>query len=134
MPRTPKEWIGRTDDSKPPASVRQRRYDLFKGICQLTGLPIAGKPWDLHHKTPLWKGGANRESNLVPVLRSAHQKLSAEDKAQKAKEDRKRQAHIGARPAPSRPLRSRGFAKKARPVKLPLPPRRALYGKGRNAG
>lgn len=107
MPRAVKEWIGKTPDSKPPASVRQRVYDRYKGICVLTGLPINGKKWECHHIQALWKGGENRESNLGPALYEAHRQETTKDKAQKALEDAQRQKHIGAHKS-KRPM-NRGY-------------------------
>lgn len=105
MPRKVKEWIGKTDDSPVPPKVRQRNYDEYKGICQISFIQIrAGDAWETHHKIPLWKGGENRESNLVPVLKKYHDALSAEDKTEKKISDRKRQKHLGIKKRGTRPM------------------------------
>lgn len=96
MSRTPQEWIGKTDDTPIPARVKLRVFERFKGICQETGQKIrAGDEWDCDHKIALINGGQNRESNLRPVLRSAHRAKTRRDLAQKKKDQRVRKKHLG---------------------------------------
>lgn len=96
MTRTVAEWIGKTDDTRPPPRVRLRVLDAHGGICALSGRKIqAGDEWDLDHITALINGGENRESNLQPVLRSAHRKKTSADVKLKAKVDRVRKKHLG---------------------------------------
>ncbi|WLT07795.1 HNH endonuclease signature motif containing protein [Bartonella apihabitans] len=65
MPRKVKEWIGKTDDTMPPPSVRLRIFERDGGRCRLTGKKIlAGDKWDLDHIIPLADGGENREAIL----------------------------------------------------------------------
>jgi 5-methylcytosine-specific restriction protein A len=90
------EWIGATDDAAIPPRVRLRVFDRMGGICHLSGRKInAGDAWDLDHIVALVNGGAHRESNMAPALRSEHRKKTAEDVKQKAKNDRVRKRHLG---------------------------------------
>lgn len=103
-----KEWIGRTDDSKPPPYVRRRVFDKYDGVCYLSKVKILiGDKWDLEHIVALCNGGENRESNMAPALVAPHKVKTKQDRATKAKNDHVRMKHLGIRPA-SR-LQSRGF-------------------------
>lgn len=99
MSRTVPEWIGKTDDTRPPPRVRARLFEAYGGICQLSTTKIlTGMQWDLDHKVALINGGENRESNLWPVLRKAHREKTKQDVALKAKADRVRKKHLGIAP------------------------------------
>jgi 5-methylcytosine-specific restriction endonuclease McrA len=127
MPRTTPEWRGKSDDSRIPPRVRLRVFERHEGKCALSGRKILpGDAWDLDHITALINGGAHVESNLQPVLRDAHRKKTARDVAEKAKVARTRAKHIGA-VEPKGVIQSRGFAKKPKAEKIPLPPRSSLY-------
>lgn len=125
MPRTVKEWIGRTDDHRAPGKVRQRVFDREKGICHLCNQPIQapGQKWDLDHVVALINGGENRESNLKPAHVKCHKEKTARDVAEKAKVAAIRAKHIGAA-RPKGTIKSRGFEKKARVPKPSLKPRK----------
>lgn len=125
--RSVPEWIGKTPDSMPPPRVRLRILRRFKMICQLSGLEIRpGDDWDLDHVIALTNGGENRESNLVPVLRDKHREKTKKDVAIKAHNDAAAKKHWGIAGKPKRKIQSRGFPKKPRKEKLPLPPRRGF--------
>ena len=137
--RSVKEWIGKTADSTPPPSVRLRVFDRHKGVCHITGRKIAARDkWDLDHIKRVEDGGENRESNLAPALRDAHKKKTAEETTLGKRADRIRKKHIGIKPEPTRPIQNRGFAPSEKQVereskkesggKLPIPPRRNIYG------
>jgi 5-methylcytosine-specific restriction endonuclease McrA len=99
MSRTIDEWIGKTDDTPAPPRVRLRVFEAHGGVCHITGRKITpADKWDLDHVVALCNGGENRESNLAPALRSAHKTKTAEDVAQKAKDRRIRQKHLGIAP------------------------------------
>jgi 5-methylcytosine-specific restriction endonuclease McrA len=130
MSRSVSEWIGKTDDHRAPGKVRQRIFDR-DNRCHLCGCEIqTAQKWDLDHVKALINGGENREANLRPAHRKCHKVKTALDVAEKATVAAIRQKHIGARPAPAKPLRSAGFPQTekaaARQTKTPLPPRR-LY-------
>ena len=96
MPRKVKEWIGKTDDTMPPPSVRLRIFEKHGGRCRLTDKKIlAGDKWDLDHIVPLADGGENRESNLAPVLHYAHQQKTVEENKARAKAKRNAIKHFG---------------------------------------
>ncbi len=96
MSREVPEWIGKTDDAAIPARVRLRVFERMGGKCHLSGIKIQpGDAWDIDHIVALINGGAHRESNLAPALRSEHRKKTAADVKQKAKNDRVRKRHLG---------------------------------------
>lgn len=96
MTRSTDEWIGKTDDSAIPPRVRLRVFSRHGGICHLSGQRIRpGDAWDIDHVVALINGGQHRESNFAPALRDKHRAKTAEDVAQKAKNDRVRKRHLG---------------------------------------
>jgi hypothetical protein len=84
MPRSLKEWIGRSDDTKVPPHVRVRVFKTFEGICQECTLPITGKRWICDHRIAIINGGENRESNLGPIHETCDKTKTAADVAQKS--------------------------------------------------
>ena len=102
MSRSTDEWIGKTDDQAIPPRVRLRVFERHGGVCHLSGRKIMpGDAWDVDHVIALVNGGEHRESNMAPALRIEHRKKTARDVAQKAKDRRIRQKHLGIR-KPSR--------------------------------
>lgn len=96
MTRSVPEWIGKTPDTPAPPRVRLRVFEAHGGVCYLSGRKIMpGDAWQLEHPLALVNGGENRESNLAPALTAAHKIKTAEDVAQKAKNDRVRKRHLG---------------------------------------
>lgn len=96
MARTVKEWVGKTDDSMPPPSVRLRIFEQHKGICHLSGIKIqVGDKWDLDHIKALADGGENRESNLAPALKSKHIEKTTQENKSRAKAKRIAIKHHG---------------------------------------
>jgi 5-methylcytosine-specific restriction endonuclease McrA len=96
MPRAVEEWVATHDDQAVPPRVRLRIFDRDGGFCRLTGRKImAGDQWDLDHIIALSNGGQHRESNLAPVLRSAHREKTKQDVKIKAKIARVRKRHLG---------------------------------------
>lgn len=96
MSRSVPLWVGKTHDSRVPPRVRLRVFQREEGICWLSGRKIrAGEQWDLDHKIALCNGGTHSEDNLAPALRIEHRKKTARDVAQKAKDRRIRQKHVG---------------------------------------
>lgn len=105
-----KEWIGRTDDSKPPPYVRLRIFERYDGICYLSKVKIqTADKWELEHIVAICNGGENRESNMAPALAAPHKIKTKDDRKTKAKNDHVRMKHLGIR-KPSR-LQSAGFRK-----------------------
>lgn len=109
MTRTVPEWIGRTDDTMPPASVKARIIMNQDGICACgcgVKLGQAGEGIDFDHTQALILGGQNRETNLRALRRPCHKAKTREDVAQKSTEARKRAKHLGiARPKKKIPYR-----------------------------
>jgi len=133
MPRTPPEWIAKSDDARIPPRVRVRVFERFAGVCQLTGRKIMpGDEWDCDHAVALTNGGEHREENLRPVLRSAHREKTKADVAEKSRVNRKRAKHLGIKPEKPR-IASRGFTpappqqRARKPVSKSLPPRAPMF-------
>lgn len=104
------EWIGKTDDSRPPPHVRLRIFERYDGVCHWSGIKIrAGDHWDCDHIVALINGGENRESNMAPILRGKpHKEKTAADVAEKSRVYRKRAKHVGLT-KPRQQIKSRGF-------------------------
>lgn len=114
MTRTLPEWIGKTDDSKPPPHVRVRVFEDHGGICYIANRKIRrGEAWDLDHIIALCNGGENRESNLAPALRDKHREKTKADVAEKSRVYRKRAKFIGVELRKGPKLRGRPFEKRA---------------------
>lgn len=130
MARSLPEWIGKTDDTRAPAKVRQRIFDA-DSRCHLCSQPIqTGQKWDLDHVRALINGGENRETNLRPAHRKCHKDKTAQDVAEKARIAAIRQKHIGAATPSPRPIQSAPFPKTEKPAraqKLDFTQRRSLY-------
>lgn len=89
-------WVGASDDAKVPDRVKLRIFEREGGRCWITGRKIhPGDTWDLDHKIALCNGGRHSEDNLAPAIREAHRAKTAEDVAQRAKDDRVRKKHLG---------------------------------------
>jgi hypothetical protein len=102
MVRSVDEWIGKTDDHTPPATVRLRVFDRYKGHCYRCGHKIvAGERWDCDHVKALINGGENREKNLAPLCFMCIPVKNAEDVAEKSDRFEKRSRHLGVK-EPSR--------------------------------
>lgn len=116
MSRSVPEWVGKSDDSIPPRSVRARVFRRYEGRCYLTKVKIAaGIEWDLEHITPLWKAqpgeSLNRESNLAPALKAPHAEKTATEATDRAKADRIHAKHFGYFPESKAKIRGGGFQK-----------------------
>lgn len=116
--RSVPEWIGKTPDSKVPASVRARVFLTHGGKCHISGRVIRpGETWELEHVKPLSMGGEHRETNMAPALALAHREKTAQEAGVRAKADRIRLKHLGIYPKSKAKIRSRGFeASRGRPA------------------
>lgn len=132
MPRSTKEWVGRTSDHMPPATVRQRILERANFTCHVCQGQIDKPGWHADHVPPLKDGGENRESKIKPAHDVCHRRLTAQQAVERAPIERKKLAHTGAaRPAGN--LKSRGFPALAKPVRentKSLPPRAMFWRKG----
>lgn len=105
MSRAVKEWIGKTDDSRPPPHVRARIFKDHGGVCYLAKREIkSGEPWDLDHVIALINGGENRETNLAPALRDKHREKTKADVAEKSAAYHVAAKHIGISFRKGRPM------------------------------
>jgi len=90
------EWIGKTDDSRPPPYVRLRIFQRYEGYCYLSGRAItASDKWNVEHVIAICNGGENRESNMRPALTDPHKVKTKQDREIKAKNDSVRKKHLG---------------------------------------
>lgn len=117
MPRSVKEWIGKTADTSIPPRVRQRVWEKHNGTCHICGGEIGKKPWQCDHVKALINGGENRESNLAPAHDICHRGKTAKDTAEKAVIARMKQKDSGAR-KPKRKMKTRGFDKVEKLAKI----------------
>lgn len=112
MARSVKEWVGATDNSKVPDSVRLRIFRSAGGVCHISGVVIqSGDKWELEHLVPLSMGGRHAESNLRPALVDAHKEKTAAEATARAKADAVAKKHLGIT-EPKQKIQSKGFAPK----------------------
>jgi 5-methylcytosine-specific restriction enzyme A len=107
MPRSTKEWIGKTPDTPFPSRVRVRIFDRDGGRCQCgcSRLIRPGESWQTDHRIALINGGQNRESNGCTLLTEHHKVKTGADLAEKSAVYARRSRHVGAkRKAKGRPL------------------------------
>ena len=128
MARSVPEWIGKTDDTKVPPRVRTRVFIAKDGRCHKCKRKVnaAVEPWTCEHLKSIGNGGPNRESNLGVTCSNCLPAKNADDAAEKKVVARKRAKHLGVT-QPKGDIQSRGFAKKPKAEKIPLPPRSSLY-------
>lgn len=87
--RTVEEWIGKTPDAMPPASVYRRLWNKQHGRCPKCTRELTAGNVTREHLKPIAMGGENRESNLelwcsVPCSSDK----TAQEAAPRAKSDR----------------------------------------------
>lgn len=105
MSRSVKEWIGKNDDSKPPARVRVRVFSACDGVCgRCHRRIVAGETWECDHTIALINGGLNRESNLGVLCKWCHAHKTVADLRTKSKTYAVRQRHLGLKKAKGRPM------------------------------
>ena len=110
MPRSLKEWIGRTDDTPVPPRVRLRVFNSYGRKCDLSahgcGRQIhSGDRWTCDHIKPLIAGGLNRESNLHPLCAWCDPNKTSLDVAEKSAVYERALRHAGIKKeAVGRPL------------------------------
>jgi 5-methylcytosine-specific restriction endonuclease McrA len=104
-----------------------------KSICHICGGAIqAGDAWELEHVIPLAMGGDDAPENWRPAHKKCHADKTRDDLCRIAKAKRIEISHHGAKPPAKQEIESRGFQKKARTPKEPLPPRQMFQLKPNN--
>lgn len=110
MPRTIKEWVGKTDDANPTRACLLRLFDRACGYCQQCGAKIGLKSWEADHIVRLKDGGKNRESNLQVLCVPCHREKTGQENKLQAKANRVRyKTHSIKKPKSGGP--KRGFWK-----------------------
>lgn len=139
MPRTVKEWIGKTENTQPPRSVKQRVLRKHDHICALSCKKIVpGDGPQFDHIIPLWKWKkeidgephGNRETNLQPVTGKAHKIKTAKEATERAGIAAKQNAALGLNKSKSTipHVKSVKQNKATSPIpKLSTLPRRQMY-------
>ncbi len=131
MTRSVSEWIGKTDNHMPPATVRQRILERANFKCHICGGEIDRPGWHADHVPPLKDGGENRESKIKPAHDKCHRILTAKQAVDRAPIERQKMKHSGAvRPAGK--LRGQTFTAAPKPDRImtkSLPPRRLFVEK-----
>ncbi len=123
----------RTEFSK---KTRRDAFVRANGHCEGPGcgckLTVGKMTYD--HRVPDWMGGEATLENCQ-VLCSACDKIkTAQDAADRAKAQRREDAHRGIKDTPRQRIKSAGFAKAppqrraSTPLSKTLPPRRSLFG------
>lgn len=131
MARTVPEWIGKTDNAMPPATVRQRILERANFTCHVCGGEIDKPGWHADHVPPLKDGGENRETMIKPAHEICHRRLTAQQAIDRAPIERMKMKHSGAA-RPKQTIPTRGFPKPDKSPRidknaLPELPRGSLY-------
>ena len=96
--RTVEEWHGKTDDSAIPERVKLRIIERQNNKCAITGQTFrAGDKIHFDHRTPLWLGGKNAESNLQAILEAPHIAKTKTEATVRAKINRIKSKALGIR-------------------------------------
>ena len=86
---------------------RQRLFAMHDGVCHICTVAIdpVHEAWDIEHVRPLSMGGDNSDANRRPAHRfKCHPAKTALEAIARAKADRNRARHLGARAPSDRPL------------------------------
>lgn len=121
MPRSTKEWIGKTDDAMPGEHVRERLMRIYPACYLCTQPFVDGDKVEIDHKVALRDGGENRESNLRPVHKGCHADKSAKEATDRAAVRKSKLRGFGLQTKAKRP-----FPKPDKPPRVSrpsLPPR-----------
>ena len=100
-----------------PSFSRRQRAAIFEsagGVCHICGGKIrVGEAWEAEHVIPYALTRDNSDANLRPAHVKCHAaKTREEDIPRISKAERQRAKHFGYWPKSTRPIRSRGFAKR----------------------
>ncbi|MDO9381872.1 MAG: HNH endonuclease [Hyphomicrobiaceae bacterium] len=101
--RSVPEWIGRSPDSAIPPRVKLRIIERYGRRCYLTGDVLVPGQIEFEHVIAIVNGGTNRESNIAPANRPAHQIKTRADTAIKTKRAKSLKKRYGLT-KPKRPM------------------------------
>ena len=120
-----------------PKKVRRDAFVRAAGHCEGAGCgcKLTTGKFAYDHRIPDWMGGEPILSNCQVLCAPCHKVKTAQDAADRAKTQRREDAHRGIHDVPRQRLQARGFDK-APPqrrastplTKPPAPRRRSLYG------
>ena len=101
-----------TDRVEFSGKVKDQEYKRADGKCRKCGVPVQPTRERYDHILPCALGGQATLANCQLLCAPCHdEKTSKEDIPRIRKADRQRKAHIGAKPAPSKPMQSASFPK-----------------------
>ena len=87
-------------------AIKRAAFERSKGVCELCGMPFAGKTPEYDHRLPDALGGLPTLANCMAICAPCHKtKTATEDVPRIRKADRQRNGAIGAR-RPKQPLKS----------------------------
>lgn len=107
MARSVKEWVGKTDDTQPPPSVKRRLYRKQDGRCPKCSRYLVSGNITCDHIIPLWVEGGpgNRETNLQLICtRPCSIKKTGAEAAMRARANKAMDKRLGFK-APSKDRR-----------------------------
>lgn len=116
-----------------PRKVRDATFARSDGRCEgringmRCGSDISDGRCDYDHILPAALGGKADIANCQALCIACHKAKTADDVRRVRKSDRQRAAHIGAKPPPKQRIANRGFAKREREERIPVPPRRPMW-------
>ena len=97
-----------------PTKIKDQAAIRANGSCEKCGFPFGGKKPEFDHILPCVLGGKPTLANCMALCRLCHASKTIEDIGRKAKADRQRKKHNGAK-SPAGTLRGPGFTKAAKP-------------------
>jgi hypothetical protein len=117
--------VGTTERQRLTRSQRRKMWEDHGGICVICKQPIdPAKGFIDEHIRALALGGTNDLSNRGPAHKACAAKKTLADMAMINKAKAQKDAYLGIKPTPHRPIQSRGFApgRRKRTPKEPLQP------------
>jgi len=112
-------------------AIRVAAVKRANGLCEAKGCAAVLVPgrWQLDHANPDGLTGEPTLSNAQCLCEACWRDKNPKDASDIALAKRREAAHLGARPAPKRPIRSAPFPKSGKRAANPMPglPRREMY-------
>jgi len=100
MARSVPEWVGKTDDSRPPQSVQIRLFESARGMCQSCNVKLKPGGWHIDHRCRLKDGeNRNRESNLQILCHACHREKTGQENKGQVKANRVKAKAYGVKKA-----------------------------------